>query len=122
MAAMNMANFATVSVASAIRLIATIPTALMAAIRSPICRFTSTPRTEWELLSTAVAPGPSGSPCRETRLRGPYGALRKATSEVTRLTMQHLEGDEAHRPSHIAAQVRPALGGTVTPATTPACM
>ena len=34
MAAMNMANFATVSVASAIRLIATIPTALMAAIRS----------------------------------------------------------------------------------------
>jgi hypothetical protein len=25
--------------------------------------------------------------------------------------MQHLEGDEAHRPSHIAAQVRPALGG-----------
>jgi hypothetical protein len=45
----------------------------------------------------------------------PYGALRKATSEVTRLTMQHLEGDEAHRPSHIVAQVRPALGGTVTP-------
>jgi hypothetical protein len=33
----------------------------------------------------------------------PYGALRKATSEVTRLTMQHLEGDEAHRPSHIVA-------------------
>jgi hypothetical protein len=65
-----MANFATVSVASAIRLIATIPTALMAAIRSPICPFTSTPRTEWELLSTALAPGPSGSPCRETRLRG----------------------------------------------------
>ena len=32
------------------------------------------------------------------------------------LTMQHLEGDEAHRPSHIVAQVRPALGGTVTPA------
>ena len=30
---------------------------------------------------------------------------------VTRLTMQHLEGNEAHRPSHIAAQVRPALGG-----------
>jgi hypothetical protein len=34
----------------------------------------------------------------------PYGAPRKPTSEVIHLTMQHLE-DEAHRPSHIAAQV-----------------
>jgi aryl-alcohol dehydrogenase-like predicted oxidoreductase len=32
------------------------------------------------------------------------GAPRKPTSEVIHLTMRHLE-DEAHRPSHIAAQV-----------------
>jgi hypothetical protein len=34
----------------------------------------------------------------------PYGAPRKPTSEVTRLTMRHREGDEAHRRGYFAHQ------------------